>query len=166
MLAQWVTWLSKFVEDQSNKITFHWYQFSELTLEQLYAALKLRAEVFVVEQNCVYLDVDGKDQQAIHLLGTENNQLIAYLRLFPPTTAQNYITVGRVVTAKKIRGKGQAMKMMRELARYCKNHYPNVSIEGSAQLYLKKFYERLGYQICGEIYDEDGIPHIRMKRDL
>jgi ElaA protein len=147
-------------------ITFRWYPFPELTVEQLYAALSLRAEVFVVEQKCPYLDPDGKDFAALHLLGMKDNKLVAYIRLFPPTDVQNNIIFGRVVTANFARNKGYGKQLMQEMLRYCAQHYPQITIACSAQLYLKKFYEDFGFKIYGDVYEEDGIPHIAMKRDF
>lgn len=145
-------------------INFNWYKFSELTLEQLYAILALRSDVFVVEQRCAYLDPDGKDIFARHLVGKERDVLAAYIRLFPPTTIQNYVLFGRVVTAKSVRTKGYGKKLMQELLSYCDINFPNVSIKCSAQFYLKKFYEGFEFNAYGDIYDEDGIPHIAMQK--
>ena len=147
-------------------INFNWYKFSELTVGQLYSILALRANVFIVEQNRVSLDPDGKDIFSLHLLGTEQDSLVAYLRLFPPTDIDDYIVFGRVVTARSARTKGYGKQLMKELLTYCDANFPNTSIKCSAQLYLKKFYEGLGFKIYGEVYEEDGIPHIAMQRDL
>jgi ElaA protein len=146
-------------------IKFKWYKFSELTAEQLYAALSMRSDIFVVEQNCVYLDPDGKDIFAIHLLGLENNSLAAYMRLFPPTDIENFIIFGRVLTARSSRTKGYGKKLMEELLSYCNKNYPGLSIKCSAQHYLKKFYAGFGFKAVSEIYEEDGIPHISMQKD-
>lgn len=166
MPVQWVTWLSKFVEDQSNKITFRWYQFSELTLEQLYAALKLRAEVFVVEQQCPFLDPDEKDFAALHLLGTQNNQLVAYSRLLLPSSTQSSVIFSRVLMIHPFRRQGYGKQLMAEIFRYCELHYPQIPVECSAQLYLQKFYEGYGMAVCGKVYIEDGILHVPMRRDV
>lgn len=145
-------------------IHFHWYHFSELSSQQLYDVLALRSKVFVVEQNCAYQDVDGKDHYALHLLGRENNFLIGYLRLFPPTDAKHKVTFGRVVTEKSVRSKGHGKKLMQELLTYCDTKYPGISIECSAQNYLTRFYKYFGFNELGDIYEEDGIPHIKMQR--
>lgn len=144
---------------------FSWHTFSELTVKQLYAILMLRSEIFVVEQNCIYLDPDGKDIYALHLMGMEKDSLTAYIRLFPPTDIENYIIFGRVVTARSARGKGHGKKLMQELLAYCNTHFPGVTIKCSAQHYLQKFYESFGFKAYGEVYDEDGIPHKAMRRD-
>jgi ElaA protein len=145
-------------------INFNWYQFSELTIEQLYAVLALRSNVFVVEQHCVYLDPDGNDVFALHLLGMEKNSLVAYIRLFPPTDIENHIVFGRVVTARSTRTKGYGKKLMQELLAYCNTHFPGISIKCSAQHYLQKFYQEFGFKTYGDVYEEDGIPHVAMQR--
>lgn len=146
-------------------INFNWHPFSNLTVEQLYTVLTLRSEIFVVEQHCVYLDPDGKDIFALHLLGMEKNSLVAYLRLFLPTDIENYIVFSRVVTARSARTKGYGKKLMRELLHYCDKNFPGIGIKCSAQHYLIKFYESFGFKAYGEVYEEDGIPHIAMQRD-
>jgi len=146
-------------------INFKWYTFSDLTVEQLYAVLSMRSDIFVVEQHCVYLDPDGKDIFAIHLLGQENDSLVAYMRLFPPTDIENFIIFGRILTARSSRTKGYGKKLMDELLSYCNKNYPGISIKCSAQHYLKKFYEGFGFKAYGDAYEEDGIPHIAMQRD-
>lgn len=146
-------------------ITFAWYKFSELSAEQLYAILTLRADVFVVQQNCVYLDPDGNDFFALHLMGLEKGSLAAYLRLFPPTEIENYMVFGRVVTARFARTKGYGKKLMQELLTFCDVNFPGVSIKCSAQYYLKKFYEVFGFIAHGDVYEEMGIPHIAMSRE-
>ncbi len=145
-------------------IHFNWYQFSDLTVEQLYAVLMLRCDIFVVEQHCPYLDPDGKDSYAYHLLGIEDGVLAAYIRLFAPTEIENYVVFGRVVTARTARGKGYGKQLLQELLRYCEYHFPGVAIQCSAQFYLKKFYESFGFVAYGDVYEEDGIPHIGMQK--
>lgn len=147
-------------------IQFNWYSFDELSCKQLYALLALRAQVFVVEQECPYLDPDGKDFYALHLLGMVDENLSACIRLFPPTDNNKEIVFGRVVTAPHLRTKGYGKKLMQELLNYCDTNFPNIAITCSAQFYLKKFYESFGFVAQGEIYDEDGIPHIAMRRHM
>lgn len=146
-------------------INFKWYAFSDLTVHQLYAILILRSAVFVVEQNCPYLDPDGEDIFALHLLGMEEEKLVAYIRLFPPTNNKNYLVFGRVVTAKSVRSKGYGKKLIKELLVYCDTHFQNITIKCSAQYHLKKFYESFGFKTYGEMYEEDHIPHIGMVRE-
>jgi ElaA protein len=124
----------------------------------------LRAEIFVVEQHCAYLDPDGKDRVALHLLGIEKGNLLAYLRVFPPTDTINYIIFGRVITARTARTKGYGKKLIQEMLSYCQKHFPQIEIKCSAQHYLKKFYEGFGFKAVGEVYQEDGIPHIAMEK--
>jgi ElaA protein len=145
-------------------INFNWYEFSELTIEKLYAVLALRSDIFVVEQHCPYLDPDGKDIFALHLLGMEKDSLVAYIRLFPPTDIDNYIVFGRVVTARSVRTQGYGSQLMQELLNYCNANFPSIRIKCSAQHYLKQFYERFGFQAFGKPYEEDGIPHIAMQK--
>jgi ElaA protein len=145
-------------------IQFQWYKFSDLTINQLYEMLALRSDVFVVEQNCVFLDPDGKDFDAIHLLGQEDQSLVAYMRLIPPTEKENFIFFGRIVTRRIARTKGYGNMLMTELLSYCDKYYPNILIKCSAQYYLKKFYEKFGLNALGEPYGEDGILHIAMQK--
>ncbi|BCA95874.1 acetyltransferase [Legionella antarctica] len=147
-------------------IHFNWYNFSQLTVEQLYAVLGLRSRVFVVEQNCAYLDPDGKDSDALHLLGLENGSLVAYLRLFLPTPTEKYIIFGRLVTEPSARIKGYGKKLMEEMLVYCGTNYSGVTVKCSAQNYLTRFYEQFGFQAYGKIYEEDSIPHIEMRKML
>jgi len=146
-------------------LAFNWYTFSELTVEQLYAALVLRSETFVVEQHCPYLDPDGNDVFARHVLGMEHNALVAYLRLFPPTDIEQYVVFGRVVTARSARTKGFGKQLIQALLTYCDTHFPGIRIQCSAQYYLKKFYEGFGFEAYGDVYEEDGIPHVAMCRE-
>lgn len=145
-------------------INFTWRTFSSLTVDKLYEILSLRSSVFVVEQKCVYQDLDGKDQQALHLLGIEDDVLVAYLRLFLPSENNNYLVFGRVVTARVARKKGCGKKLIQTVLNYCDENFPHTKIKCSAQLYLKKFYEAFGFQSAGDVYDEDGILHIQMVR--
>lgn len=146
-------------------IHFNWYNFSELTTQQLYEVLFLRSNIFIVEQNCAYTDIDGKDPSALHLLGMEENSLQSYLRLFPPTDLVNYVIFGRIVTKKSARSKGYGKLLMEELLHYCDANYPGISIKCSAQKYLTRFYEHFGFKTYGDSYEEDGISHIEMRRD-
>ena len=136
--------------------------FHELTTQELYNILQLRSEVFVVEQNCIYQDIDGKDQKAVHIFFTENNKTIAYSRIFNEGEYFENPSIGRVVVEKEKRGTELGKKIMVEGAKYIKENYINKNIEISAQKYLKEFYTNLGYKFTGNEYLEDGIPHIRM----
>ena len=136
--------------------------FDELCTEELYQLLALRSEVFVVEQNCAYQDVDGKDQKALHLMGYENNLLVAYARIFPPGEYFDQAAVGRVVVKDTYRGKALGVKVMNAAIDTIKEKYNTLEIALSAQTYLINFYKDLGFHPEGEEYLEDGIPHILM----
>ena len=146
-------------------INFTWHAFSELTTKQLYEILALRAEIFIVEQNCAFLDPDGKDFFAQHLLGVAEGKLVAYLRLFPSNEIKNYGVFGRILTTKANRRQGYGKQLMQELLRYCAVHFPNVGLQCSAQQRLQNFYESFRFKAYGDIYLEDDIPHIAMQFD-
>lgn len=140
-------------------------KFEALSLEELYATMVLRQEVFVVEQDCVYLDADGKDQAAWHLLGMQGDTLGAYLRIIPKGISYGeYVSIGRVVTSEKVRGTGAGKALMRAALVEAEKHFPNQAIKISAQSHLTKFYQDFGFEPVGEGYLEDGIPHIAMIR--
>lgn len=136
--------------------------FNELTLTSLYEVLHLRAEVFVVEQNCPYQDVDGKDQKAMHILGYHKEQLVAYTRVFEPGYYFDNASIGRVVVKENARQYGFGKDIMKASIAFIEDTLDLSTIELSAQTYLKKFYNDLGFQEIGEGYLEDDIPHIRM----
>ncbi|WP_283636276.1 GNAT family N-acetyltransferase [Aquaticitalea lipolytica] len=136
--------------------------FKELTTDELYALLQLRSEVFVVEQDCVYQDIDYKDQKALHVLGFKNNKLVAYTRLFKPGDYFNYASIGRVIVAQNEREHKYGYDIMNASINAIKEYYNETTIKISAQTYLKKFYNNLGFEEVGEGYLEDGIPHIGM----
>ncbi|MBS1538099.1 MAG: GNAT family N-acetyltransferase [Bacteroidetes bacterium] len=140
------------------------YQFSELSTSLLYNILSLRQEVFIVEQNCVYLDADGYyDHCALHLCGFDHTgHLIAYSRIIAPSIKYSEPSIGRVVVAPTARRKGIGEELMKQSIKFCNNHYPNCSIRISAQSHLEQLYATLGFQSVGEPYMEDGIPHIEM----
>ncbi len=136
--------------------------FNELTAGELYAALQLRNEVFVVEQACVFQDADDKDQESYHLLGYTDNKLVAYTRLVPPNVIYKEPSIGRVVTSPSVRGTGAGRELVQKSINSSFHLFGIVSIKIGAQLYLKKFYESFGFIEVGESYVEDGIPHIYM----
>ena len=144
----------------------HWQlkPFKELSNAELYAVLKLRQEVFIVEQNCPYLDNDGKDIYAHHLLGYFENELAAYSRLLPKNISYEEVSIGRVVTATKFRGKDFGKLLVQKSIEELENLYGQVPIRIGAQAYLKKFYESFGFEDLNEPYMEDGIPHLIMLR--
>lgn len=147
-------------------IQFQFCQFTDLNSEQLYAVLALRSAVFVVEQTCHYLDPDGRDSEAIHLLGMESNKIVAYLRLFPPLGSQDYIEFGRVLTASHVRSKGYGKKLMQAFLNYCEKNHPKLNLKCSAQVYLQKFYESFGFKAYGDAYDDVGVLHIDMEKTI
>jgi ElaA protein len=140
-------------------------KFDELTPEQLYALLQLRSEVFVVEQNCVFLDADDKDQEADHLMGFQNNKLVAYTRLIPPGAIYEQASIGRVVTSPSARGSGAGKELMQKSIEAVYDLYGRLPIKIGAQLYLKKFYESFHFRQISDVYLEDGIEHIYMLRE-
>lgn len=138
--------------------------FNELSIDELYQILHLRQVVFVVEQDCPYIDTDFRDQPAWHLSGHDTDgDLVAYTRILPKGVSyENYISIGRVVTSKKIRGKGLGRKLMTISIGKTRELLGNDPIKISAQNHLKKYYGSLGFVPVGDIYEEDGIPHIAM----
>lgn len=139
--------------------------FNQLTTEELYQILRLRSEVFVVEQDCVYQDVDNKDQKALHIIGTKNGEIVAYTRIFKPEDYFNNVSIGRVVVSQDQRKYGLGKRIMQASLAAIDQRFPNQPIEISAQSYLLKFYTELGFKITGEEYLEDGIPHRRMLKE-
>ena len=140
--------------------------FDQLTNYQLYALLRLRTEVFVVEQHCVFQDMDNLDQHCYHLLGFIDDQLAAATRLVPADLSyKNYASIGRVVTAASARRNKLGTTLMELSISHARGLFGNVPIKIGAQLYLKAFYETLGFKQVGPVYDEDGIDHIPMLLD-
>ena len=146
------------------KISFKIKRFNELSTSELYSLLQLRSEVFVVEQNCVYQDVDGKDDNAIHVLGFLDNELASYSRIFDKGIYFEEASIGRVVVSPKLRDKKLGHDLMQVSIAAVKEHFKEHNITISAQEYLKKFYESHGFVQTSEMYLEDDIPHIQMKK--
>lgn len=140
--------------------------FNELSLLELYSVLKLRSIVFVVEQNCVYQDIDGKDQKALHLIGEYNNEIMAYARLFKSGDYFENASIGRVVIHPDARDKKFGHEMMKQAIAGIETNFKENKITISAQLYLQKFYESHGFIVQGETYLEDDIPHVEMLREV
>lgn len=136
--------------------------FNELLLEELYEVLKLRAEVFVVEQACVYNDIDDLDKVGIHVLGYNSGKLAAYARILPANTRFKTASIGRVVTEANYRGKDIGKVLMQHSIDYILNQWNESVITISAQEHLEKFYGSMGFLRASESYLEDGIPHIKM----
>jgi ElaA protein len=144
--------------------------FEELTTAELYSVLRLRAEVFVVEQDCPYQDVDNADQYAVHLMGYDEQQRLgAYARIFAPGIRSRGMTydmasIGRVITSKEQRGKGVGRELMQKAIDALETRFGKQAIKISAQQYLTKFYESLGFRQTSDMYLEDNIPHVEMIR--
>lgn len=150
----------------SLQFTYSWASYDQLTKAELYQLLQLRQQVFIVEQNCAYLDADGLDQLSRHLLCYGNSDgkrvLLGCLRIIEPGGKHREPTIGRLLCAESVRGHGVGREMTRRALIYADHHWPGQSVKISAQLYLKNFYERLDFAAVSEPYDEDGIPHIEM----
>jgi len=143
-----------------------WFEFQQLSNIQLYDLLKLRQDVFIIEQNCIYPDIDGLDQKCRHLLGYDDEQLVAYLRLIPANYhGSGNIALGRIISLASKRGTGIGKTMMQQALLYASQHLPKQNIQLAAQCYLQKFYQSFGFNPISEPYDEDGIQHIDMLLD-
>ncbi|NJS35863.1 MAG: GNAT family N-acetyltransferase [Brachymonas sp.] len=145
-------------------LQWHFSSYGALTLQQLYALLQLRSEVFVVEQNCVFQDMDGADDQAMHLLGTQGEQLLAYARCFNAGIKFKEASIGRVITHASLRGTGAGHALMRQAIASMKMAWGAQPIRIGAQARLEKFYSQHGFITASAPYIEDGIPHIEMLR--
>ncbi len=137
--------------------------FLDLTTEELYEILALRSAIFVVEQNCVYQDIDGKDKEAIHIIGRNGDQIVAYARILSPGTRYvNYTSIGRIVVKEDQRAKGLGHDVVNYAIELCKKKHPKTAIKISAQSYLENFYKSHQFVETGKKYLEDGIPHMEM----
>ncbi|MDH0865220.1 GNAT family N-acetyltransferase [Mitsuaria sp. GD03876] len=145
-------------------------RFDDLGLRGLYRALRLRSEVFVIEQRCIYLDPDGLDEDAWHLQGLGQGvdgaeMLFAYARLLPPSIGDGSARIGRVITAPTARGGGLGRALVSQAVRECQKLWPATPIELGAQAHLRAFYGSFGFVPVSDVYDEDGIPHIDMRKE-
>jgi ElaA protein len=157
-------------------IQWQWKTFDALTLHDLYVILQLRSEVFVVEQNCVFQDMDGLDDQALHLLGwvtqaepayavnPTTRQLVAYARCFAPGITVAEASIGRVLTHRSVRGSGAGHALVQQAVTHTLAHWGVQSIRMGAQAHLASFYQQHGFALTGIDYMEDGIPHTEMLR--
>ena len=145
-----------------DNIQWHCKSFTELSIAELYEIMKLRSEVFVLEQNCVYLDADGKDEKSYHFYAVKNGSIAAYARLLPPNVSFKEASIGRLLTAPSERRKGLGIILMQKCIAKTLNLFETTSIKIGGQLYLQFFYEGFQFKQCSEVYDEDGIPHIEM----
>ena len=135
--------------------------FQKLTLSELYSILKLRVDIFVVEQNCPYPELDNEDQKSIHFFYKEDEKIIAYVRVIPNLAGN--VRIGRVVTDKDFRGKNLSSQLMEEAMKYIHENYAAKNITLSAQEHLQHFYANFGFKPVSEMYLEDGIPHVDME---
>ncbi|RDV16030.1 GNAT family N-acetyltransferase [Pontibacter diazotrophicus] len=139
--------------------------FNDLTPHEMYDLLRLRSDVFVVEQNCVFLDLDNKDQKCHHLLLYSQDALVAYARLVPPGVSYpKEMSIGRIVTISEVRGTGVGKQLMELAIAECYTLFGTGPIKIGAQLYAEKFYNAFGFVQSSEVYDEDGIDHIEMMK--
>ncbi|MBU3021088.1 GNAT family N-acetyltransferase [Aestuariibacter sp. A3R04] len=147
---------------------FKWQcaSFDELSTHQLYAVLQARVNVFVVEQNCPYPELDDKDlhPETRHLIGYRNDDIAAYARLLPPGISYPSVSIGRVLTTEKHRGNKLGYQLVEEAINQCTALWPDTAIEIGAQEHLAHFYEKFGFKPTSTMYLDDGIPHIDMKR--
>jgi ElaA protein len=157
----------------NSKTTFQVKHFNELSLEQLYDLLKLRIDVFVVEQTCYYPDLDGdkneldRDKETLHVLGYQNDTLVAYLRILARGQSyDDYTSIGRVAIAEQARGSGLGHELMHEALDLCQQYFTEQNIKISAQEYLINFYKQHGFKQISEMYLEDDIPHVAMLKDV
>lgn len=145
------------------KITWQSKHFNKLSSEELYQILNLRLAVFVVEQNCPYQDLDGRDSKSFHLTGLDENlDVVAYARILPAGTAFNEVSIGRVCTSKNARGTGAGLALMKNALQLITEQYGKTPVRIGAQRYLTKFYSGFGFEIASEEYLEDNILHIEM----
>lgn len=142
-------------------LQWHCRSFAELSVEELYGILKLRQDVFIIEQNCLYADIDELDEQCQHVYAVDRKRIKAYLRCIPPANGTEP-ALGRVLVAEDARRRGIARVLMQRGIAYLQNEYPGRKIKVAAQCYLQMFYESLGFVRTSEPYMEDGIAHIDM----
>ena len=145
-------------------MNIQWYykKFNELTPTELYRIMQLRSEVFVVEQNCVFLDADNKDEECLHCMGWIDGDLAAYTRIAAPGYIYKQASIGRVATSPRHRARGLGRQLMIKSLEICRTHFGNAEIKIGAQYYLKNFYASFGFMPVGDTYIEDGIKHIYM----
>jgi ElaA protein len=153
---------------KSTMLIWQCLPFDQLSTKEIYAILKARQVVFVVEQNCPFLDADDIDQHCLHLSGWQqrgtNNALAAYARLVPPKLKYLEPSIGRVITSPEFRGQGLGKELMQRAVQAMDELYPGLAIRIGAQRYLEKFYSGFGFETASPTYIEDGIPHVEMVR--
>ncbi len=146
------------------ELSFNWSRLDALSTLALYEIMQARAAVFVVEQNCPYQDADGADLQSWHLCVRSNGELAAYARVVDPGIKYEQPSIGRVLTLQKFRSLQIGRALVSEAIRFSDATFPDQGIKIGAQAYLQRFYESLGFQAASDLYDEDGIPHLKMVR--
>ena len=145
------------------KLQWCWREFSELSNGQVYDILAVRQQVFVLEQKCLYLDVDGRDKEALHLFGSNDaDEIVAYARLLPPNTRYVEPSIGRVLVVESARDEGLGRELIARCLEKCKQAYADHPVKVSAQVYLTQFYQGFGFEVVGEPYDDGGISHVGM----
>lgn len=137
-------------------------KFEELTVKQMYTYLQLRVNVFVVEQQCPYPELDGYDEEAFHLAYIENEKLLAYARILPKGVKYNRISIGRVIVDQEVRGRGVAKELMKKSLSVIQQKWPQQEVQLQAQSHLRDFYGSFGFEAVSDDYVEDGIPHVDM----
>ena len=145
-------------------LEFKSYTFNQLTTQQLHDLMRLRIDVFVVEQDCPYPEIDGRDLDATHILGTDNDEIVAYTRILPAGSVFPEVSFGRVVVAQSHRGKSLGHDLLKFTLATIEAEHGNIPVRISAQVYLVGYYQQYGFEIAGEEYLEDGLPHIDMLR--
>lgn len=149
----------------AHALAWRWHAWRELSGDAVYEIMRLRSAIFVVEQHCVFPDMDGRDPACEHLCGRDTaGELAAYLRLVPPGVRTPEVSLGRVVVAPSARGRGFGRAVMQEGLRHCAARYPGKPVKVSAQRHLEAFYQSLGFATAGEPYLEDGIWHVDMTK--
>ncbi len=146
-------------------LQWSWKSFEQITKEELYEVLSFRQSIFVVEQKSWYQDADGLDNISLHLLLKENTFLVGYLRLIPPGKKYDTPSIGRIAIKENLRGNAIGSELVKRGIKKSSETYLTDSVTISAQNYLTKFYQNHGFTIQGEVYDEDGIPHVKMVKD-
>ena len=146
------------------ELRWEWKGFNELSAEEMYTVLCVRQEVFVLEQECLYLDADGKDRKSFHLMGFDGNELMAYARIVEPGISYKEVSIGRILSSKNARGTGAGVELMNQALTRIELMYGKVPVRISAQSYLEKFYKKFGFEPTGKEYLEDEIPHMEMLR--
>lgn len=146
------------------EIRWEWKAFNDLTADEVYTILCVRQEVFVLEQECLYLDADGKDRQSYHLMGFLGDDLVAYARIVEPGISYDEVSIGRILSSEKARGTGAGKELMIQAISRIEEIYGKVPIRISAQSYLLEFYGKFGWESTGKEYLEDDIPHTEMLR--